>query len=178
MVDRPVCLSVEALSTSLRRDRRSIARALRDVEPDDYQSGRGGKFPVYRLDRALAAIERNDAATGYGQKAVGNGGAAVPELAAIADQCETLWGEVETLKKRLQREHDKARRIELFTKDGNCLVRYGLCLHAGADLVPEPRDRVLCHVIADYLTEGACRAIEGVVWPQAPVEGEGADAVS
>jgi hypothetical protein len=52
----PSLFSIESLAVELGRDRRTIAKALRDVTPD----GKIGSRPAWRLQTALKAMKRRE----------------------------------------------------------------------------------------------------------------------
>jgi hypothetical protein len=61
----PSLFSIEALAVETARDRRTIARALRNVTPD----GKGKGRPAWRLATALEALDRRSGGGGIGTKA-------------------------------------------------------------------------------------------------------------
>jgi hypothetical protein len=155
-------MSLESLSVSLGRDRRSLAKALKTIAPDEYETGQGGRYPVFRLDRALGAIQRHDEITGYSKRVGSDGDRNRAALLASADEQERLWDEgVEPLLRKL-RATARAERTELLANEGNVIIRWGIEAHRSAMLVPADQ-QPMCYATADWLVNKLCEDIEALL---------------
>jgi hypothetical protein len=97
--------SINRAADLLERDRRTVARALRGIAPDQRERGQDR----WKLPTIVAALTAHASRTG-GQQ--GRGGS-VLEVAPIADQAEAALNAIDAGLDRLQAEPDLTRRREL-----------------------------------------------------------------
>jgi hypothetical protein len=120
----PSLFSIESLAVELGRDRRTIAKALRDVPADGESNGR----PVWRITTALRAMQRRD----------GNDRG--------SDGIEQLLAEIERLASDLEAGFDQARdepnlekRREILREIGPCRGALDRSMEAAASGRPTPK---------------------------------------
>jgi hypothetical protein len=93
--------SVNAAADALRRDRRTVAKALRNVAPDATERGHGR----WRLDRVAAAVATHDAQSRDG-----------PKIDPLLQAIEMAAVQVDAALRRLRGEPDPDRRREIFER--------------------------------------------------------------
>src|SRR5438093_9673609 len=146
MAMQPSVFTREALAVELGRDRRTIAKALRDVRPDGELNGR----PAWRLTTALDAMRKRERANR------GDG----DDVDSLCDEMERVAAQLEASLDCLRREPDVAtRRIMVRNIGGGVGVLDELMERAAADAKPHEqgilqivRDRVVGDAINEILS--------------------------
>jgi hypothetical protein len=133
-------VSINRAAVTLNRDRRTIARALRDVSPD----GEEGGHPRWHLTRIKTALARHDRLVGSHRSRADNDEA----LLVAADEIEAAATGVDAFLKELQSEKSLLSRREIARRDGRVIGRFETALSVAADIVPE-HERCLHEHYAD-----------------------------
>lgn len=89
--------SINALSEVLERDRRTVTRALRDIEPAGYEGKGAKRSPVWRLKQAIAALAALEPREPSGDPAVER---ALDETEAAFDAAVVVLAKLPTLAAR------------------------------------------------------------------------------
>ena len=157
----PTLFSCEALAIELGRDRRAIAKLLRDVPADGEVKGR----PAWRLTTALQALRQREEA-GRGTHGVN----------AACDAIERLEMELERGLACVRLEPDLGRRREMLRDVAPLVGRLDAALREGAQGFPKHEADLLA-VARDQITTAGIAAVLDLGRWEMPSEDELAAAV-
>jgi hypothetical protein len=127
--------TITGASEALRRDRRSVRVALRDVPPDGEPDTRDRpRWRLGTITRALAAYDRHAPGTGRNARAD-------TVVERLCSDMETVAVRIERELRRLGEERDAARKAELAPVVGALIGELdGLFIDSLAELLPAERD--------------------------------------
>ena len=147
--------SLSGLATELRRNVRTVARALQGVAPD----GRIGKHAGWRLTTALRALAAYEAGSDQlADRRYSNGDRS--ELARVVDELEATTNRLDRAMQRTRREPDLAKRREQIAEWGPTVGAVHRLLRRSFELQEIPAigapfcDRVLGELAAEVLELG------------------------